>query len=65
MDTVHDTNFVVYVRTDGRHTGEPGRVERPLAAYATYQEARRMQLAWRRRSRDCVIRYVGVSGGGD
>jgi hypothetical protein len=65
MDTFHDTNFVVYVRADGHHVGQPGRVERPLASYASYEEARRVQRAWRLRSRDCVIRYEGVAGGGD
>jgi hypothetical protein len=65
MDLVHDTSFVVYVRSDRRHLWEPGRVERPYAAYATYEEARRVQLALRQRARDCVIRYEGISGGGD
>ncbi len=65
MDPVHDTSFVVYARRDGSHAEEPGKVERQLAACATYEEARRIVRAWRQRARDCVIRYEGVAGGGD
>jgi hypothetical protein len=65
MDLVHDSNFVVYVRTDPGHGEHPGRVERPLAAFPTYEEARRVQQTCRQAARDCVIRYEGISGGGD
>lgn len=65
MDLVHDANFVVYVRTDPGHGEDPATVERPLAACATYEEARQIQRAWRQAAHDCVIRYAGVAGGGD
>ena len=65
MDLVHDSAFVVFVRVDRRHEGLPERMERPLATCATYEEARQIQLAYRRASRECVIRYLGIAGGGD
>jgi hypothetical protein len=65
MDLVQDGSFIVYARTDPGHGEQPDRVEWPLATCPTYEEARRIQQAWRRASRDCVIRYEGISGGGD
>jgi hypothetical protein len=65
MELVHDSSFVVYVRADRRHEYDPEMVERPLAACATYADARRIQQFYRQSDQECVIRYEGVSGGGD
>lgn len=65
MEHTHDTNFVVYVRVDKPHTVPPQARERPLKTCASYSEARRIQQMYRRASRDCVIRYEGITGGGD
>jgi hypothetical protein len=65
MDLVQDGTFIVYVRTDPGHGEHPTLVERPLATCPTYEEARRIQQAWRSASHDCVIRYEGIAGGGD
>jgi hypothetical protein len=65
---MEDTNadlFQVYVR-EHRHRKEPPEVvERPLAVCATYEEARRVRQMNLRRDRECIIRYLGDTGGGD
>jgi hypothetical protein len=56
--------FLVFLRTHSEgDTHEV--VEVPLGEYDTYADARRAQLEQQRAARDCVIRYVGPSGGGD
>jgi hypothetical protein len=64
MDNPDSDQFLVYVR-EHDDSGVHGVVEEPLASFATYAEARRMQQDQFRAARDCVIRYVGPSGGGD
>ncbi len=56
--------FQVFLRKH-HNGGAPEVVEEPLGEFASYADARRAQLAQLRASRDCVIRYVGPSGGGD
>ena len=66
MDNVHADGFVVYIRTDRNWRGHPDAAERPLATYASYEEARRVREHLRRYdARECVIRYQGDVGGGD
>ncbi len=67
MHTDHPDGFQVYVRRDRAHAHiqDPDAAEQPVSECATYEEARRIQRAYHRSSRECVIRYVGESGGGD
>ena len=39
--------------------------EWPVVTCSSYEEACRVREAHRRHARDCVIRYIGTSGGGD
>ena len=56
----HDC-FVVYVR-EGSGAGA---VERPVAACPSYQEAAGVRRHIRLSGGTCVIRFVGLAGGGD
>jgi hypothetical protein len=65
MEPVPDDRFVVFLRHDLSQSDRPDHAERPLIACSSYQEARRIQRQLQHTSRDCVIRYVGLTGGGD
>ena len=65
MENVHDTTFVVYLRLDKSHAAAPESLERPLTACSTYAEAREVLQQCRQEAKDCVIRYEGITGGGD
>jgi hypothetical protein len=65
METAHDDRYVVYVRSRRHHPDIPEEAETPLISCPSYEEARRIKQQWHRAGRDCVIRYVGTSGGGD
>jgi hypothetical protein len=54
--------FVVFVRNGARR---PEAAERPVAAYASYEEADEVRQHLRRSGRWCIIRFVGPTGGGD
>ncbi len=60
-----DDGFVVFVRTDRHHSQDPETAEQPLVLCSSYSEARRVQRRFHLNSNECVIRYVGTSGGGD
>ncbi|HYT91951.1 MAG TPA: hypothetical protein VEL76_24770 [Gemmataceae bacterium] len=64
MHTDQDDGFLVFVRVDAAHS-RPDAAERPLTCCDSYEEARRIQRAYRRASQECVIRYQGEVGGGD
>jgi hypothetical protein len=65
MESVLDDCFVVFLRHDRSQSFRPDHAERPLASCSTYEEARRIQRQLQQTYRDCVIRYVGETGGGD
>jgi hypothetical protein len=65
MESILDDRFVVFLRQDRSHSSRPDHAERPLASCSSYQEARRIQRQLQHTYRDCVIRYVGLTGGGD
>ena len=65
MGTVHDDRFVVYLRSDAAHTDRPDGAEHDLIFCETHAEARRIRNQFRSDARECVIRFVGASGGGD
>ena len=65
MEESHDDHFVVYVRSRRELQDPPEDGEWPAVVCATYEEACKVREAHRLEARDCVIRYVGSSGGGD
>ena len=65
MDPMLDDHFIVFLRHDRSHSSRPDHAEQPLIICSSYQEARRIQRQLQHSYRDCVIRYVGRTGGGD
>jgi hypothetical protein len=65
MDCTREDDFVVFMRSDPRDNSAPERVEWPLASCASYEEARRLRDCVSNHSGDCVIRFLGETGGGD
>ncbi len=65
MENVHDNSFVVYQRLDHSHAATPETRERALSVCSSYAEARQALQQFRQEAKDCVIRYEGISGGGD
>jgi hypothetical protein len=65
METVHEDRFVVFLRHDRGASPRPDYAERPLRSCSTYEEARQLQRQLRESERECIIRYIGPSGGGD
>ena len=65
MESVLDDRFVVFLRQDRSGSSRPDHAERPLIACSSYEQARRIQRHLHHSYRDCVIRYVGLTGGGD
>ncbi|HEV3203413.1 MAG TPA: hypothetical protein VGY77_03470 [Gemmataceae bacterium] len=67
MDPVHDDRFVVFLRFDATRVNSfADVVEEPLAACSSYGEARKIRkLLQGTAPGDCVIRFMGDSGGGD
>ena len=66
MDSGHEDSFVVFLRFDHGHEDcsiEKG--EHALASCSTYEEATRIRRVLHGLAGDCVIRFVGTSGGGD
>jgi hypothetical protein len=65
MDSSSTDLYQVYLR-EYRKTGDLHEVvEQPLADCSSYDEARRIQQQALRAAQDCVIRYLGPTGGGD
>lgn len=65
MEEMHDDRYVVYVRSRRDTHDAPEDSEWPIVTCSSYEEASRIRHAHRRFARDCVIRFVGTSGGGD
>jgi hypothetical protein len=65
VESVHEDGFMVFVRMARRASELPQPPEEPLAVCSTYEEARQYCRGSQGRMRDCVIRYVGLAGGGD
>ena len=65
MDETHDDRFVVYVRGRRGPHDPPEDVEWPVITCSSYEEACKIRDAHRLHARECVIRFVGSSGGGD
>jgi hypothetical protein len=57
--------FQVYLRDPRNDGASPETVEQPVDGCATYEEARRLRQKALRADQDCVIRYMGETGGGD
>jgi hypothetical protein len=65
MEDSHEDRFVVYVRSQRDRNDPPEESEWPVVSCASYEEACRIRQLHRLHDRDCVIRFVGLSGGGD
>jgi hypothetical protein len=65
MEEAHEDGFVVYVRSQRDRNDPPEESEWAAVACASYEEACRVRQLHRLHDRDCVIRFVGTSGGGD
>ncbi len=65
MDSAPEDCFVVFVRADGSHGAWPEGAERPLGMFPTYADALRLRRSLNRPPSECVIRFVGPTGGGD
>lgn len=65
MDEAHEDNFVVYVRSTRERNDPPEESEWPSVSCFSYEEACRIRELHRLHDRECVIRFVGTSGGGD
>lgn len=65
MEEAHDDRFVVYVRSRRARSDPPEESEWPVITCASYGEACQIRQAHRLQARECVIRFVGTSGGGD
>jgi hypothetical protein len=65
MDSARDDDFVVFIRSDRGDNAAPDTVEWPLASCASYEEARRLRDSVSNHTGDCVIRFLGETGGGD
>jgi hypothetical protein len=65
MHSDHEDGFLVFLRADRAHPHPPDAAEQPVTCCASYEDARRIQREYRRISQECVIRYLGESGGGD
>jgi hypothetical protein len=65
MEPHLDDRFVVFLRDDLSQSSRPDHGEQPLISCSSYREARHIQRQLQHKYRDCVIRYVGLTGGGD
>ncbi len=63
MQESNPDRFQVYVREYRQRKGSPEVEERPLAVCPTFGEARRLRRAHLRPGRECVIRFLGDTGG--
>jgi hypothetical protein len=67
MDSVHDDRFIVFLRFDtSRGAASLDAAEQPLAYCSSYDAAKRIRTALQGAAiGDCVIRFIGPTGGGD
>ena len=66
MEFSHDDRFEVYVRFDPDHSQPPPEtIEQPLAVCPSYAEARRIRQKFQGLNGQCLIRFVGATGGRD
>jgi hypothetical protein len=65
MEQVYEDRFVVYALRHRR--GEPVRqvVEREVVSCPSYEEAQQVRRAYAAAGCECVIRFMGETGGGD
>jgi hypothetical protein len=65
VETVLEDRFLVYLRPSRGPAERPQPAERLVVVCSTYEEARQFRRDCQGAARDCVIRYIGPSGGGD
>jgi hypothetical protein len=64
MDSATDL-YVVFLREHRKNGDTHEVIEQPLGSCETYEDAKRMRERALRYAPDCVIRFLGTSGGGD
>src|SRR5262249_32623826 len=57
-----ESGYVLLLRP--KLDGSLSSAEQLLGSYATLAEARRVQREFQRSNLDCIVRYIGLSGGG-
>jgi hypothetical protein len=65
MNGVLDDRFLVFVRADRDRSTPPEEFEQDMISCSTYEDAQRIKRELRGIARECVIRYLGPTGGGD
>jgi len=65
VDTAQEDGFVVFVRMERSPIGSPESAEQELYHCSTYAEARLLRRKHQGAARECIVRYVGSTGGGD
>ena len=65
MDDVTQDCFVVFVRDRSGSLARPETMEQVVATCPSYDEAVRTREKFRQPGRDCIIRCVSETGGGD
>ena len=65
MDLLPEDRYVVFLRDERLDSAHPHTVERPVAICRSYQEARQVRYQAQHLAQECVIRYIGTTGGGD
>jgi hypothetical protein len=65
MQPLDEDRFVLFLRADRTSVEPVEHRERPVAGFPTYEEARQVRQRYQQAGQECVIRFVGDSGGGD
>jgi hypothetical protein len=65
MSATLDDCYVVFIRDERQSGAVPALMERELVTCSTYHEAECVRRECGSRSRKCIIRFVGPTGGGD
>jgi hypothetical protein len=65
METSPDDRFIVFLRSPRGSSCQLALAEEVVATCSSYAEARRILKELLYAARECVIRYMGPTGGGD
>jgi hypothetical protein len=65
MESALEGQYLVFVRSHGKHDATPEEAEMHMVSCLSYEEAHRIKSQWNQAGRACVIRYEGPAGGGD
>jgi hypothetical protein len=65
MESSPDDRYIVFLRLPRGSSCQPALAEQAVVTCSSYAEARRILKELLYATRECVIRYVGPTGGGD